>query len=118
MPIKNTRETMLNGQQMTVPQDEGSEKIANGQEVITYLGGLEVMGPIYADEFHDFPYLQWNSEPHKAKLKSMFPHAAEGIEGTQGMSSEQLYERLARLGIKQNIALIRAGDVFEFLPTF
>lgn len=118
MPVQGTRDMMLDGQRMTVPQDSGTEKIANGQELITYLGGLEVIGPIYPDEFNDFPYLQWNCEPHKAKLKSMFPHAAKGIEGTYGMSAEQLYERVARLGIKQNLGFLTMSDVFEFLPTF
>jgi hypothetical protein len=118
MPIQGTRDTMLNGQRMTVPEDSGTEKIPNGQEVISYMGGLEVIGPIYPDEFADYPYLQWNCEPHKAKLKAMFPHAAKGIEGSYGMSAEQLYERVARLGVKQNLGFLTMSDVFEFLPTF
>ena len=47
----------------------------------------------------------------KAKLKAMYPHAAKGIETTSGMSADQLYERMSRLGIKQNIGFV---IFFEF----
>jgi hypothetical protein len=118
MPIEGTRETVLEGQRMTVPSDEGTEKIPNQQEVITILGGLEVILPIYSDDFHDCAYLQWNCEPHRAKLKAMYPHAARGIDTDAGMTADQVYERISRLGVKQNITFALPGDALEMLPTF
>ena len=118
MPIQGTRETMLEGERMTVPSDEGSEKIPNGQEVVTYVGGLELILPIYSDDFYEMPYVQWNCEPHRAKLKAAYPHAAKGIESDAGMTADQVYERISRLGVKQNISFALPGDALEILPTF
>ena len=118
MPIEGTRETVLDGQRMTVPSDEGTDRIPNGQEVVTYVGGLELMVPIYADDFHECAYLQWNCEPHRAKLKAAYPHAAKGIESQAGMTADQVYARISRLGVKQNIGFTLPGDALEMLPTF
>jgi hypothetical protein len=118
MPIQGTRETVLEGQRITVPNDEGTEKIPNGQEVVTYVGGLELVLPIYADNFFECAYLQWNCEPHRAKLKAAYPHAAKGIETDAGMTADQVYERISRLGVKQNISFALPGDALEMLPTF
>lgn len=103
---------------MMVPDDQGTEKIPLGQEVVDYLGALEVSCPIYADSIDDYPWLQWNSEPHAAKLKELYPHAAKGIKTEAGVSADQIYERLARLGVKQNLRVTFPGDALENLPTF
>ena len=103
---------------MMVPQQTGEEKIPLGQEVIDILGGLEVAAPIFADKFHNYGWLQWNSEPDIAQLKEAYPHAAAGIRADSGSSSETVYERLARLGIKQNTPLVMPGDALAQLPTF
>jgi len=107
-----------NADGMLVPDDQGVEKIPLGQEVVDYLGGLEVSVPIYADKMCDFPWLQWNNEPHSAKLKEAYPHAAPGILTEAGVNAEQIFERLARLGVKQNLRVIFPGDALENLPTF
>ena len=103
---------------MDVPDDQGQEKIPLGQEVITYLGGLEVAVPLFADEFHDCGWLQWSTEPDIAQLKDAYPHAADGIQADSGISAEQVFERLARLGIKQNIPFGVPADSLSNLPTF
>lgn len=118
MPVIEARQTVLDGQPVTVPEQNGEEKIPNGQEVVTYVGGLELAVPFYADDFHDYPYLQWNTEPHKAKLKAAYPHAAKAIGDGAGLNAEQVYERLARLGVKQNIRSSYPGDALAILPTF
>jgi hypothetical protein len=118
MPVQTTRDVMLEGERMTVPNEDGTEKIPNGQEVVTYVGGLELIVPIYADSFHECPYIQWNCEPHRAKLKATYPHAAKGIETDAGMTADQVYERISRLGVKQNISFALPGDALEMLPTF
>lgn len=118
MPVEGTRDVVVDGQRMTVPSDEGAEKIPNGQEVISYGGGLEWLIPFYAEDFNECPYVQWSCEPHKAKLKALYPHAAKGIEADAGLTADQLYERISRLGVKQNISFGIPGDALEMLPTF
>lgn len=103
---------------MTLPEDQGEEKIPLGQEVVDYLGGLEVAVPIYSSKFHDFGWLQWSSEPDIAQLKEAYPHAADSIQADSGLSAEQVFERLARLGIKQNIPWSVPADGLANLPTF
>jgi hypothetical protein len=118
MPIIGTQQSQLDGQPITVPQQNGEEKIPQGQERVTYVGGLELAVPFHADDFHDYPYLQWNTEPHSARLKAAYPHAAKGITLDSGLGAEQIYERLARLGVKQNIRASFPGDALSILPTF
>src|SRR5208283_2428063 len=103
---------------MMLPQEAGQEKIPLGQEVIDILGGLEVAAPIFADKFHNYGWLQWNTEPDIAQLKEAYPHAEDGIRADSGSSAEMVYERLARLGLKQNTPLIMPGDTLAQLPTF
>ena len=118
MPVQGTREVIVDGQRMTAPSEDGEEKIPNGQEVVTYVGGLEMMVPTFADDFYECPYIQWAREPHRAKLKAAFPHAAKEIEANAGMTSDQVYERISRLGVKMNISFLTPGDALEMLPTF
>lgn len=103
---------------MSLPEDQGVEKIPLGQEVVDYLGGLEVAVPLFADKFHNYGWLQWSSEPDIAQLKEAYPHAAKSIQADSGLSAEQVFERLARLGIKQNIPFAVPGDALHNLPTF
>jgi hypothetical protein len=101
-----------------VPEEQGTEKIPLGQEVVDYLGGLEVAVPLFADKFHNYGWLQWSTEPDIAQLKEAYPHAAKSIQADSGLSAEQVFERLARLGIKQNIPFAVPGDALHNLPTF
>lgn len=103
---------------MSVPDDQGQEKIPLGQECVDYLGGLEVAVPLFADRFHDYGWLQWSCEPDIAQLKEAYPHAAKGIQADSGLSAEQVFERITRLGIKQNIPMGVPGDSLASLPTF
>ncbi len=65
---------------MTVPRVVGTRRVPNGQEVITIAGGLELNTPVWANEMHEFPYLQWQAEVHRAKFKATYPHVANKIE--------------------------------------
>ena len=118
MPVQGTREVVVDGQRMTVPSEDGEEQIPNGQEVVSYGGVLEWMVPVFADDFYECPYVQWAREPHRAKLKAAFPHAAKEIEANAGLTSDQVYERISRLGVKMNISFLTPGDALEMLPTF
>ncbi len=56
-----------------VPLSIGTRRVPNGQEVISIVGGLELNTPVWANEQHEFPYLQWQIEVHRAKLKAALP---------------------------------------------
>src|SRR5262249_36051812 len=62
-----------------VPVNVTTRRVPNGQEIISIVGGLELNTPVWANEQHEFPYLQWQMEVHSAKLKAAFPHTAEEI---------------------------------------
>ena len=92
-----------------VPQSVGTRRVANGQEVISIVGGLELNTPVWANEQYEFPYLQWQMEVHRAKLKAAFPHAADKIQMGGPQAADDIYARahgsLCRKGCRQ---LIRA----------
>ena len=44
---------------VAVPHSIGMRRVPNGQEVISIVGGLELNTPVWANEQHEFPYLQW-----------------------------------------------------------
>jgi hypothetical protein len=43
---------------VTVPAVETRLRVANGQEALTIVGGLELKTPPWANEMHEYPYLQ------------------------------------------------------------
>jgi len=42
---------------VAVPLITGVRRVANGQEVISVVGGLELNTPVWANEMHEYPYL-------------------------------------------------------------
>src|SRR6266852_3570957 len=64
-------------ERVMVPRVVETRRVANGQEVISIVGGLELNTPVWANEMHEFPYLQWQAEVHRAKLKAAYPWAAD-----------------------------------------
>ena len=54
---------------VTIPSAETRLRVPNGQEVITIVGALELKTPPWANEMHEYPFLQWNMEVHQARLK-------------------------------------------------
>jgi hypothetical protein len=85
--------------------------------VITIVGGLELKTPPWANEMHEYPYLQWNLEVHQARLRAAYPHAADKI-GSAVAPGAQQYERLARLSQSQGGPLTGGGDFNINLITF
>src|SRR5690242_14218162 len=73
-------ENLRKAERVSVPRVVGTRRAPNGQEVISIVGGLELNTPVCANEMHEFPYLQWQAEVHRAKLKAAYPHAANKIE--------------------------------------
>jgi predicted RNA-binding Zn-ribbon protein involved in translation (DUF1610 family) len=105
-------------ERVTVPRIAGTRRVPNGQEVISIAGGLELNTPVWANEMHEYPYLQWQAEVHRAKLKAAYPHAADKIESSPSQGSEDVYARVSRLSVEQGLPSIHPGDALMNLITF
>jgi len=105
-------------ERVTVPRIAGTRRVPNGQEVISIAGGLELNTPVWANEMHEYPYLQWQAEVHRAKLKAAYPHAADKIETSPSQGSEDVYARVSRLSVEQGLPSIHPGDALMNLITF
>ncbi|HEY0701660.1 MAG TPA: hypothetical protein VGD60_02735 [Candidatus Acidoferrales bacterium] len=112
-----TEEDFVAAETVTVPAAQTRMRVPNGQEVITMVGGLELKTPPWANEMHEYPYLQWNMEVHQARLRAAYPHAADKI-GAPVATGAQEYERLARLSQSQGGPLTEGGDININLITF
>jgi len=105
-------------ERVTVPRVVETRRVANGQEVISIAGGLELNTPVWANEMHEFPYLQWQTEVHRAKLKAAYPHATNKIETTPSQGAEDVYARVSRISVEQGLPSIHPGDALMNLITF
>jgi hypothetical protein len=103
---------------VTVPGAVRTVRVANGQEVITIVGALELKTPPWANEIHEYPFLQWNMEVHQARLRAAYPHAAKKIGPPVAPGESAQYERLARLEQSQGGPLTAGGDFNPKLITF
>ena len=103
---------------LTVPRVVGTRRVPNGQEVITVLGGLELNTPVWANEMHEFPYLQWQQEVHTAKLRAAYPHVADKIELGGPIEAEDVYARASRVAVAQGLPTTHSGDALYNLVTF
>ncbi|HVB87466.1 MAG TPA: hypothetical protein VNK23_12470 [Candidatus Dormibacteraeota bacterium] len=112
-----SEEDFVAAETITVPAAQTRLRVPNGQEVITIVGGLELKTPPWANEMAEYPYLQWNMEVHKARLRAAYPHAADKI-GSPVAASMQEYERLARLAQSQGGPMTEGGDYNINLITF
>jgi hypothetical protein len=112
-----TEEDYVGAETVTIPTAQTRLRVPNGQEVVTIVGGLELKTPPWANEMHEYPYLQWNMEVHQARLRAAYPHAADKI-GPPVASGLQEYERLARLAQSQGGPLTEGGDINLNLITF
>src|SRR4029077_10372960 len=103
---------------VAVPLITGVRRVANGQEVISVVGGLELNTPVWANEMHEYPYLQWSMEVHRAKLKASYPHAADKIQMGGPQSADEVYARASRVAIAQGLPTTHPGDTLFNLITF
>jgi hypothetical protein len=103
---------------VAVPLITGVRRVSNGQEVISVVGGLELNTPVWANEMHEYPYLQWSMEVHRAKLKASYPHAADKIQMGGPQSADEVYARSTRVAISQGLPTTHPGDALFNLITF
>jgi len=113
-----TDTNLRKAERVTVPRVVGTHRVANGQEVISIAGGLELNTPVWANEMHEYPYLQWQTEVHRSKLKAAYPHAASKIETSPSQGAEDVYARVSRLSVEQGLPSIHPGDALMNLITF
>jgi hypothetical protein len=113
-----TETNLRKATRVTVPRVVGTHRAPNGQEVISIAGGLELNTPVWANEMHEYPYLQWQAEVHRAKLKAAYPLAANKIESAASQGSEDVYARVSRLSVEQGLPSIHPGDALMNLITF
>ncbi len=113
-----TAANLRKAERVTVPRVVGTRRVANGQEMISIAGGLELNTPVWANEMHEYPYLQWQTEVHRSKLKAAYPHAANKIETSPSQGSEDVYARVSRLSVEQGLPSIHPGDALMNLITF
>ncbi len=113
-----TATNLRKAERVTVPRVVGTRRVPNGQEVISIAGGLELNTPVWANEMHEYPYLQWQAEVHRAKLKAAYPHAADKIETSPSQGAEDVYARVSRLSVEQGLPSIHPGDALMNLITF
>jgi hypothetical protein len=113
-----TEKDLRRAERVTVPRVVGTRRVPNGQEVISIAGGLELNTPVWANEMHEFPYLQWQAEVHRAKLKAAYPLAANKIEAAPSQGPDDVYARVSRLSVDQGLPSIHPGDALTNLITF
>ncbi|HEV2195050.1 MAG TPA: hypothetical protein VGR55_05690 [Candidatus Acidoferrum sp.] len=113
-----TDANLRKAERVTVPRVVGTRRVPNGQEVISIAGGLELNTPVWANEMHEYPYLQWQAEVHRAKLKAAYPHVANKIESAPSQGAEDVYARVSRLSVEQGLPSIHPGDALMNLITF
>jgi hypothetical protein len=101
-----------------VPLSIGTRRVPNGQEVISIIGGLELNTPVWANEQHEFPYLQWQLEVHRAKLKAAYPHVADKIQMGGPIEADDVYARATRVAVAQGMPTTHPGDALFNLITF
>ncbi len=105
-----TEENYVPEEVITVPAGVRTARVANGQEVLTIVGALELKTPPWANEIHEYPFLQWNMEVHQARLRAAYPHAARKIGAPIAAGESAQYERLARLEQSQGGPVTAGGD--------
>ncbi len=113
-----TEKHLRKAERVTVPRVIGTRRVPNGQEVISIAGGLELNTPVWANEMHEFPYLQWQAEVHRAKLKAAYPLAANKIEAAPSQGPDDVYARVSRISVEQGLPSIHPGDALMNLITF
>lgn len=103
---------------IAIPKVQSTQKVPKGNVVKSIIPGLEFHTPPWADCMDEFPYLQWNLEVHKAKLRASFPEAASKINAGGTTSADDAAARAWRISVRQGLPLTQPGDALQNLVTF
>jgi hypothetical protein len=79
-----------------MPVQVDVREVANGQEIITVYGKLEVRVPVRASSLDESSFLAVAVELPKARLKGVYPHVSEKLKEGE---PEDSYERNARRSV-------------------
>jgi len=95
-----------------------TRRIPNGQEAITIVGGLELNTPVWCRDPNEFPYIQWQVEVHRSKLRAVYPHVADKIQAGEPQDAEDVYARVSRLASSQGLPQVHPADALYAVVTF
>lgn len=95
------------------------------RETQTIYGSMEVKVPVIYDEECDYPYLQFSTEYHVSTVRDKVKKRAftdpdywKKIKGGSTGNGQDIYERTARISVKQGISMKSAGgDAYSHLCT-
>jgi len=113
-----TDEDLKPAENVQVPVATNDRRVPKGAVVMDLIPGLQFHTPPWANKRKEFPYLQWNVEIHKAKLKATFPSAASKITAGAGPGADDQLMRVWRLSLQQGFPIQMPGDVLANLSTF
>lgn len=108
----------LTGGTMPSVSVTGQRSVANGKELISFIDGLQLNTPVWANEQSEFPWLQWQLETHIAKLKASYPHVRDKIQMGGPIQADDIYARGTRVAVSQGQPLTHPGDALFNLITF
>jgi len=114
-----TQDNLAPGESSAIPEEAGEEQIAQGQQVITAHGALELRRPQWAKEQAQFHYLIHDREVHYAVLKAAFPGKADEIQPGSSSGTDDTFERNARLSVAEGTHLqVQSGGSLAVLCTW
>lgn len=104
---------------------EKDERTGQDRETQSIEGVMEVKVPVIYGDQKDYTYLQYSTEYHLSAVRAKVKDRAfkdkdyyKKIQGGSGGNGQDVYERTARISIKQGISLKSAGgDMYSKLCT-
>lgn len=95
------------------------------REMQSVEGSMEVKVPVIYEELCDYPYLQYSTEYHVSTVRDKVKKRAftdsnyyKKIKGGSHGNGQDVYERTARISVKQGISMRSAGgDAYAHLVT-
>lgn len=104
---------------------EMDKRTKQPREMQTIYGSMEVKVPVLKDKVEDYTYLQFSDEDHLSAVRAIVksrdfedPMYYKKIKGGSTGNGQDVYERTARISVKQGISLMSAGgDMYSHLCT-
>lgn len=101
-----------------VPVQTGTKKVPKGQEVIDFVGTLELRIPTSARKMRDYGYLTYETEQHSGKLRATYKEAASRIPLVSGGAGGDITEREARQRTKTGTYAEDSSSLITFKRTW